>query len=697
MGQYLMLGLFVTKMIRTVFIALDIAIYRLAKYSYSVFCFISKVTLLNDSSIELFMRRIYAILGIFMIFVFAYNLLSYIVNPDRMTDNKNGASALIKDIVIALVVITISPIIFTKLYSFQNTIITRGVISNLITGGYTENGVSIDQNDPEIGRKYIEHGANVMIADVFSGFVSPISGNFDTTKCGDKETAEYKANVEYCEAYNEARSTGSIWKFESIVLQDDKYDYHWLISTAAGVVLAFFMLAFCLDLGKRVGKMSLLQLIAPIPLIIEILPNKKGSRKKWFDELIKTYLEVFIFQATVFLVMFLIQLVPGILSQLFGEWTSSDGSFFVNTLAMIFIIFGLLQFGKEVPKLVTDLLGIKSSGIIGAAFKRGITMAGVTGGLLGSTVGRFSRNFNSNPEDSIGDRLLSGLGGAGSGLVRNLWGARNVHSLKDAKALRQKVNQDVITARVQRDAYARSHPGGINAVLEGHILDAGRAAELGIRSFLGAPNEYQTRKYTEEINTQLKQLYETEVASIWKNDATWSSYDSLLKQAEAQGVGKGGTFSVNGVTYNYDDVKRFRDTRQAKLVETNGTKIMKGAEKVNQFIDAHQGVRGVTTTRFDTKKAIKSDGTGDMAFIAEMEKHVKGNKKLRAKAKDSNGWSMGGAQAREGYEPVLADLKEMLDFQQEKIATELRGEAKDVNKQAADAQAKKTDAGKDKK
>ena len=120
----LLLGNFIVKGFKMISFLLDHAVYWLAAVVYKAFYYLANATLLNDAIIENFTRRIYAIIGILMIFVVAFNLLNYIVDPDKMNDKKTGASAIIKDIVIALVILTLLPTIFTKLYSFLEHLAT---------------------------------------------------------------------------------------------------------------------------------------------------------------------------------------------------------------------------------------------------------------------------------------------------------------------------------------------------------------------------------------------------------------------------------------------------------------------------------------------------------------------------------------------------------------------------------------------
>ena len=301
---------------------IDKGVYFFAKAIYDVFMFIADARLLDNGIAMNLTRRIYAILSIFMLFVLGYNLLLYIIDPDKMTDKENGMGAIIKNVVIALVVIILLPTLFNRLYSLQSMVLKSGVIENLFLGGYTVvSNEELGNTSNPSASSGIEKGVNIMIANTYAAFLLPDDeNNFTVLQCDDG-TSE-NTYTEYCEAWKNVKETGNIAYFSTFVGNDD-YRFYPFISTVVGIVLIFFMLSFCINLAIRAAKMAILQLIAPIPLVLEILPNKKGVRQGWIKELISVYLQVFIYMAMIFLVIFLISMVPnvikGIIAATFGE------------------------------------------------------------------------------------------------------------------------------------------------------------------------------------------------------------------------------------------------------------------------------------------------------------------------------------------------------------------------------------------
>ncbi len=690
---------FFLNVLKTLTFFLDKAIFGLAKAAYSVFFSLSNATLVNSDVARNFTYRMYALIGIIMVFVLAYNLLNYIVDPDKVNDKKVGATTFVKDVVIALAVISLTPMLFTKLYSLQNAILSSNVIANLVLGG---NSAANTQYDPSkyssLTDYYIHNGANNMIASIYVAFLYPNDG-FTALDCeqsatnGSNPLGTNITNTQvidyapYCQAYSNVKENGDLNEFE-IFYKNSSYNFTPFISTVAGVVLLFFMLSFCLNLAKRVAKLAIVQLIAPVPVALELLPNKKGVRKNWIETLIKVYLEVFMYLLIMYIIILLISFIPGTISTIIDN-AFGDGFNLARLIATVLLIFGLLMFGKEAPKMLFDLLGLKESGVVGEVARRALAMGSVSFGLAGSTFGRFARNFNATDGNAF-DKFRSGVGGAASGFARTLWNARNVHNFQDARKLRRNVNERVTTARVNRDAYAHAHGDSLRGVLGGHIRDVGRSANLNIRSTLGAENKYQRTKNTEQVMTEFKKLYNDELASIWKNDAQFSSaaadfnrYTNMISSGAVRDTDRD---LRTGKTYGElkAAAKKMRDARQQELLQINRLKFMEAAGKLNNFLDTHQGVEGISKYHINVEDIANLSGWNPAASDT-----VKTAARAAAKAqldrlnfliKDGIEPRTG---ARIGFDPTLEGIEHDIPYQRERVDEKLQADAREARRKAA--------------
>ena len=100
---------FLQSILRTVFFWLDKIIYPLIGSIYNLFTSIAETTVIDQEIIKAFGGRIYALLGIFMLFKVSFSILNYIVNPDDMSDKNKGFSKLITNVLISLSLLVVTP------------------------------------------------------------------------------------------------------------------------------------------------------------------------------------------------------------------------------------------------------------------------------------------------------------------------------------------------------------------------------------------------------------------------------------------------------------------------------------------------------------------------------------------------------------------------------------------------------------
>lgn len=700
MANGLLLGrFFLITWIFRLLMFLDDLLLTLCRAAYKVFVYTSRITLINGEQIELFTNRVYLILGIALVFIIAYNLLTYIVDPDKISDKKSGAGAFVKNVIISLTIIVITPMAFVKLYSFQNTVITQGIIANIIMGAPSndseEESDLSNLTDSERAEALLDRGAKNVTATVYSSFIVPAGNGFSALDCYDNESDTQMDNEsdtqlsqslekqileeqkgEYCEAYQHMQETGSNSRFRTLIDDyEDEFDYYFIVSTAGVLVMLFFFASYCIELGKRAGKLAILQLLAPIPVAMEIVPGKSGSRQKWLNEVISTYLDVFIYQATVFIVIFLSQFVGPTIQNLFSTaYSGSTGVISVveRTFALVFLTFGLFKFGKDVPKMIEDLIGIKGAGSFGDVAKRAFAMAGVSGGLLGSTVGRFARNYNDTDGSGIKGFLKktgSGLAGAGSGIVRTLWGAKNAHSIKDARNLRKQINGQLVAKKVQRSAYAHSHPGKFGSTV-GHIQDTWENVAAKRRGYFGTQNTFEEKAEQEKVLSEMKSIYKAELESaIYSKDAAWNQLKSMKAQAEANG---GSYVDSGGVTHTLSDIKTAITAKEQELRGKNVNQVARALGRMQNLASANQGITGISSTYHSIDDLFDAAGNYSDTRFKSFEKEFKGEFDEASRTVISH-----------GFDSDLKALKIDQPYQKEKVAVDIAKEAKEQAEKAA--------------
>ncbi len=210
---------------------IDTIIYRFVGWLYQLYFAISSARIVRDDIFELFIQRIYIILGIAMLFFLAYSVLLLIVDPNKSI-NGGGYSMgkIASNTIISIVIIAVVPTCFNFIYKAQEILLTENIIGKMVLGGTSSNSSNlkvifnnedcqkISQIDPEGNLEgcdviyeasednlSMEFAGNSVAVDIYSSFIYPnmvSSANDDGTQYSE---AEYYSKVY---TYNELKSAG---------------------------------------------------------------------------------------------------------------------------------------------------------------------------------------------------------------------------------------------------------------------------------------------------------------------------------------------------------------------------------------------------------------------------------------------------------------------------------------------------------
>lgn len=413
---------------------IDAVVYDIISMIYDLLMDIARATPFDNKIFTTLSERVYALLGLFMLFKVSFSLIKYIVNPDEFNDKVKGGKKLVVNILIVLLLIVVTPIGFRISRDVQQTLLDEHVMENIILGAGV-NGQEIKQD--EMG--------DITKKAVFSAFYRP-----DDEACANAIFDGSTSAVDTCSSvmgssaaqlYINAYNAGSIFNMiheedpsqgEPLFMikkpnNEKEYaiNYMFLVSTVAGVVTALLFLNFCFDIAVRTVKLGFLEMISPIPIISYIDPSsaKNGMFSKWLKEVGKTYFDLFIRLGAVYFAITLIAMLMQ---------NTNLGT--TNLFARVFIILGILIFAKQVPQLIGDLFGIKIDGNFSLNPMSKITSAplasaavGGIAGFVGGGVANAAAKFMNAERDAQGNiinkgqtarqMVTSGLGGAFGGMI----------------------------------------------------------------------------------------------------------------------------------------------------------------------------------------------------------------------------------------------------------------------------------------
>ncbi len=448
----------IAKFLKTAFYGLcfliDGIFYSLISTFYQVFIAVSKISLYNDSSDQIgaLTERVYTILGIAMLFVVAYNIILLIINPDKASSGGDKSiQGIFKGFVISVIIITVLPPIFKYMSILQNDIIDSRVIEQMILGSD-----EVSSSEP----KTMGNNVSTMI---YATFYHPITTDGEAVSY--EECKNDSSLSSSCSDFVDAYATGVVENVGSFIwdskLEDGltsknpTMEFLPIVSTIGGVIALLMFISYAFDVGIRVAKLAFLQIIAPIPVMLRITKPSGGVFSKWLSNIIKTYLSLFLRLITIYFSMYMIEL-------LVSGFNSNNGGLFagignVSTIVMLFtklvLIFGVLLFAKEAPKLLEELTGNLSSGVGGFMPKdiaKKLTGAPILGGAAAAA------------------GALAGKGiGAAAGAAGSAWSAlRNNAAMKvgnklGLKSAKGMTNMSVGAAAKQGAAKGFAGGGGL--------------------------------------------------------------------------------------------------------------------------------------------------------------------------------------------------------------------------------------------
>jgi len=512
--------------------------------------------------------RVYMIVAIYMLFKVTFSILTYVINPDSLTDKSQGAGKLVMRIIISLILLISFPRISEEMMTIQGHIIQDNTIDNIITG---KKGASID----------METKGKVIAASIYNGtFISRNDGTI-TEADGVTEDLCYEDD-------GATKCIPSVGELQNHINDEDpassekyKFNYMPLVGTAIGVVITLLALGMCIDIATRTFKIIILFAIAPIPIMSYIDPkaSKDGAFSKWTKLLIGTYIELFVRLAVISLMVLLIQQIT--------SGNTALGA--TNGLVKIALVIALLFFAKDAPKFICDAIGVKMpeggafSGIGKIAAAGALGLGAIGSGISGFRSSRLADEANGHDHNFLNTmkNVGAGLFGVGGGLAA---GAHAGINAKDHNG------------RAVMDALAKRNSTALAAGTEGSTF-LGRALSTATGLGFGETIASRNKRSIASIGSQIKekQAHQNALKNIKSRVSS-----EMVKQDWTRGKATGLTNTAGDAldgTINYKDFMAKKNAAAAagqsafmiSLFDNNGNEYrdeitMEDAEKYQGLI-----------------------------------------------------------------------------------------------------------------
>lgn len=390
--------------------------YPLIPELYSLFIKLSTFQFLDNTYIKSVWNNIYVLVGVIVLFAIAIKLISAIVNPDTLSDNKKGAKSLYFRTVLAVVFIFIIPALFTYSYKLQLKLIDSNFLISRVFGYQIP-------DDADVGQ--------LLSWTTFSSFCT-------LGEDADETDREYYRRVSYDmsrfmdELTSRIKSKdgmGGKYNLLSGSTAHASFNYHTLLSPIAGCVVAYEMFLLCMDTLFRAAKLAFLELM--LPIILGAFVFNADIIKKWAKEFISTYLSLFL---KVLAIGFMVISLVAIRGYVEGDPFFANDQM-ANSLFNLLFIIALLQLVKKIPELINAIFGVNIKPAGGIKGRLG-EMAGI-GGLAQkawTALGTGAKNIGK----AVGTGILAAPALAGYAGA-NAWYKKhhNGKSLSDTEAFRK--------------------------------------------------------------------------------------------------------------------------------------------------------------------------------------------------------------------------------------------------------------------
>lgn len=373
--------------IRTLMLTLCDGVYKLIYIAYFIFEKLGTAKILTEDQVAGIFRRIGLIIGIFMLFRLTFAFIQYIIDPDAMADKKKGMGNIIKKILISIVLLGSTSTLFNLAFKVQNLIIDNHIISKVI---FNSNEGASDNFGAELS------------AEVFTSFfrLNPDAVNANTL-CATLLTNDSNGkNVMYTSTVNNNGEVTEAYKCVTEKDSNDEYiatfDGGGFIPLIMGIIIAYTLITYTIQVGVRVIQLAYLQIIAPVPIMMYITPQGEDKLKKWGQQCLTTFLDFFLRTMIIYFAVFVLQNIweNHVISDILSAGNAGSTTWQTAYISVIMII-AVLVFAKKVPKLIKEIFpALEGSagfdyGLSSPEMKKALTfgLGATAGAVAGAAVG----------------------------------------------------------------------------------------------------------------------------------------------------------------------------------------------------------------------------------------------------------------------------------------------------------------------
>ena len=363
----------ITALFYSLSLLMNALIYTFAAYAYSLFPIMCELDFSALAPVlQNIISRIEVFIGIFMLFIVAFNLLQYMVDPDKKT---GATSKLITKIIIALILLVSSSFIFGILDELQTALVSRSK-DNIAQTVLFGKAIGSNEDDLTVGRRI-----------VYAVFFNMYENQDYGSKYGyDKEYKDLVAGE------SPLSLIGHLWQTPETY---SKVYFHYpFLAEVFGLFLFLLFITFAIDIGVRNITLLFLRILFPIAVIGYVTPKGEDILSKYASTYMSTYVQIFVKTFIIYLLLYIflwfMEALTSIEGSIFKDMSLDDTT---KTILLLLIGIALFMFfTKGLPAIMKNVFGIQTDSSLGGLFGKalGIAAAGASlaaGGIFGAITG----------------------------------------------------------------------------------------------------------------------------------------------------------------------------------------------------------------------------------------------------------------------------------------------------------------------
>lgn len=499
----------ITRPFTTLSLLLDGIVYTVVAYVYKIFILMAQIKFSEIYKIlEPLIDRVKALIMVLVMFKLGKSLIEYMIDPSKATEKNTGGAALVKNLGFTAALLILYPFIFGVMSDISLLIIgsedgNYEYIGKLVdAGGGGDTGLlarfiwgsDVNMEEMDVGTWLAHQTFTIFLHDMSSD-----GSGFSTETVDEALKGDNEGEFVFTKAHN-------------LVDEIDITVEYTLpfVSTIMGLYLIYSIAKVAIEIGVRMFKMIILQILAPLAIITII---DKGVSSPTFKTFCKTYISVFLEAITRIAIVFIITtfvgafMQDGALTSFFGNASMITENVLTRGLICVIVLVAGYRLVGILPKFIDQALGTNmagsasgsgfgkfAAGLVGGAIGLGTGLvtgiaggAGVLGtagnmisgavggyqsGSKGKNVADFFRNQSANTQANR-DRAarINAQGGGLRYAGARMEGALGIHKNQEAKAKRYENQQKAYEAVDQARIAAIEKQKGQNGIAYGNNVD----------------------------------------------------------------------------------------------------------------------------------------------------------------------------------------------------------------------------------